>query len=83
LLLRLKRYGIDRSREGRHGALLALAARLPAPVLAERIGIHQSRAAAWVRMAGETYSDYVAIRNRDEHRGEARDPGGANADASR
>jgi len=51
---RLKRYGIERSREGRHAALLALAARLPAPILAERIGIHQSRAAAWVRMAGGT-----------------------------
>jgi hypothetical protein len=60
---RLKRYGIDRSREGRHAALLALAARLPAPILAERIGIHQSRAAAWVRMAGGTYGDYVALRS--------------------
>ena len=59
---RLKRYGIHRSREGRHAALLALAARLPAPILAERIGIHQSRAAAWVRMAGSTYADYVALR---------------------
>ena len=54
---RLKRYGIDRTREGRHAALLALAARLPAPILAERIGIHQSRAAAWGRMAGATYAD--------------------------
>jgi hypothetical protein len=60
---RLKHYGIDRSREGRHAALLALAARLPAPILAERIGIHQSRAAAWVRMAGGTYADYVALRS--------------------
>jgi hypothetical protein len=59
---RLKRYGIDRGREGRHAALLALAARLPAPILAERIGIHQSRAAGWVRMAGGTYADYVALR---------------------
>jgi hypothetical protein len=59
---RLKRYGIQRSREGRHAALLALAARLPAPILAERIGIHQSRAAAWVRMAGGTYADYVSVR---------------------
>lgn len=63
LLLRLKRYGIDRSREGRHAALLALAARLPAPILAERIGIHQARAAAWVRLAGSTYADYVALRS--------------------
>jgi hypothetical protein len=59
---RLKRHGIERSREGRHAALLALAARLPAPILAERIGIHQSRAAAWARMAGSTYADYVAVR---------------------
>jgi hypothetical protein len=58
---RLKRYGIERSREGRHAALLALAARLPAPILAERIGIHQSRAAAWVRMAGGIYADDVAF----------------------
>jgi hypothetical protein len=63
---RLKRYGIDRSREGRHAALLALAAGLPAPILAERIGIHQSRAAAWVRMAGGTYADYLAVRNQGE-----------------
>jgi hypothetical protein len=62
LLLRLKRYGLERSREGRHAALLALAARLPAPILAERIGIHQSRAAGWVRMAGSTYADYVSLR---------------------
>jgi hypothetical protein len=59
---RLKRHGIERSREGRHAALLALAARLPAPILAERIGIHQSRAAAWAWMAGGTYADYVAVR---------------------
>jgi hypothetical protein len=65
---RLKRYGIERSREGRHAALLALAARLPAPILAERIGIHQSRAAAWVRMAGSTYADYVAARSVDDRR---------------
>ena len=62
---RLKRYGIERSREGRHAALLALAARLPAPILAERIGIHQSRAAAWVRLAGSTYAEYVSLRARE------------------
>ena len=60
---RLKRYGIGPSREGRHAALLALAARLPAPILAERIGIHQARAAQWVRLVGSTYVDYVASRN--------------------
>ena len=55
--------GIDRSVEGRHAALLALAVRLPAPILAERIGIHQARAAQWVRLAGSTYADYVADRH--------------------
>ena len=62
-VVRLKRYGIGPSREGRHAALLALAARLPAPILAERIGIHQARAAQWVRLAGSTYADYVANRH--------------------
>lgn len=62
LLQRLKRHGIDRSRGGRHAALLALAARLPAPILAERIGINQGRATQWVRLAGGTYADFVAVR---------------------
>ena len=59
---RLKRYGIA-SRPGRHAALLALAARLPAPILAERLGLHQARAAQWVRAVGSTYADYVALRH--------------------
>jgi hypothetical protein len=45
------------SRPGCHGALLALASRLPAPILAE-----QARAAQWVRAAGATYSRYVELR---------------------
>ncbi|HWK18922.1 MAG TPA: hypothetical protein VNR66_15855 [Solirubrobacteraceae bacterium] len=62
----MKRFGLGRSVEGRHAALLALAARLPAPVLAERIGIHQARAAQQrVRLAGATYADHVAKRDRD------------------
>ncbi len=68
---RLRRYGINRTREGRHAALLGLAARLPAPILAERIGIHQSRAAGWVRLAGDTYADYVHQRTAED-RGRAR-----------
>jgi hypothetical protein len=50
------------SRPGRHGALLALAGRLPAPILAERLGIHQACAGPLVRTAGATYSDYVTLR---------------------
>jgi hypothetical protein len=60
---RLQRYGIHRGRQARHAALLSLAARLPAPILAERIGSHQARAAQWVRLAGATYADYVQLRN--------------------
>jgi hypothetical protein len=49
-------------RPGRRGALLALAAELPAPVLSEHFAIHRSRAAQWTRAAGRTYADYVATR---------------------
>ena len=59
---RLKRYGITTARAGRHAAMLALASRLPALILAERIGIHQASAAQYVRLAGATYADYVALR---------------------
>lgn len=58
---RLKTQGIT-SRPARRGALLALAARLPAPILAERLGFHQARAAQSVHAAGATYTDYVALR---------------------
>jgi hypothetical protein len=56
-------YGLERTIQGRHGALLALAGGLPAPILAERIGIHQARAGQWVRLAGATYVENVATRN--------------------
>jgi integrase len=58
---RLQRYDIT-SRPSRRAALLALAGRLPAPILAERLGVHQARAAQWVRTVGAIYSDYVALR---------------------
>jgi hypothetical protein len=58
---RLAPHGIT-SRPARHGALLALAGRLPAPILAERLGIHQARAAQWARAAGATYAPYVRLR---------------------
>jgi hypothetical protein len=63
LRVRLKRYGLQHSRTGRHAALIALAARVPAPILAQRIGIHQASAARWVRLAGATYGEYVATRS--------------------
>ena len=59
---RLAVHGIT-SRPGRHGALLALAGRLPAPILAERLGIPPSPRSAMGRTAaGATYSGYVELR---------------------
>jgi hypothetical protein len=58
---RLKTHGITSSC-ARQGALLALATRLPAPILAERFGFHQARTARWARTAGAEYADYVALR---------------------
>jgi hypothetical protein len=56
-----RRHGLA-ARAGRQAALLELATRLPAPILAERLGFHQARAAKWAREAGRTYADYVALR---------------------
>jgi hypothetical protein len=64
---RLQPLGIRATRRGRHGALLALAGRLPAPILAEQLGLHHSRAAEWVRAAGAPYADYVALLTHDAH----------------
>ena len=55
-------------RPGRRGALLALAAELPAPVLSEHFAVHRARAAQWTRLAGRTYADYVATRTITGHR---------------
>ena len=55
-------------RPGRRGAMLALAAELPAPVLSEHFGVHRARAAQWTRAAGRTYADYVATRTVTGHR---------------
>jgi hypothetical protein len=49
-------------RPGRRGALLALAAELPAPVLSEHFAVHRACAAQWTRTAGRDYADYVASR---------------------
>ena len=55
---RLKALGIT-SRRARHAALLALAARMPAPILAEQLGIDPARAAlgpAWPALPTPTTS---------------------------
>lgn len=70
---RLRRLGILRAVNGRHSAMLALAGRLPASILAERIGVNQGRATNWSRLAGATYGDYVNVRHADLPPGDARD----------
>lgn len=52
LLVRLNATGSIAAAKVIMPRLLALAVRLPAPILAERIGIDRARAAAWVRLAG-------------------------------
>jgi hypothetical protein len=65
---RLKPLGIRATRSVRHGALLALAGRLPAPILAEHLGLHHSHAAEWVRAAGAPYAEYVALLTHSNRR---------------
>jgi hypothetical protein len=47
---------------GRHAGQHITADRLQQRLKRHGIGIHVSRAAAWARMAGSTYADYVAVR---------------------
>jgi len=69
---RLTRYGIT-SRPSRHTALLALAARLPAPILAERLGFHPARAAQWVHAAGApTATTSPCVKRHDPANGKSR-----------
>jgi hypothetical protein len=58
---RLKRIGID-CKDRRHAALLHLAARMPAAILADLIGIHISTATEWAEIAGRPWADYPALR---------------------
>ncbi|MBE7702272.1 hypothetical protein H9623_18430 [Oerskovia sp. Sa1BUA8] len=56
-------------RTSRHLALLLLAERLPAPVLAELLGLSQSTAAKWAIHSQTGWADYLAARTaatRDE-----------------
>jgi len=57
--LRLAALGI-RGRAGRGSALLRLARELPAPILADLLGIAESTADDWVRAAGGDWARYAA-----------------------
>lgn len=50
--------------ENRKAALFQLAGDMPAPVLAELIGITNNNAATWARLAARDWTDYIAERAR-------------------
>lgn len=47
----------------RHAAMFALASEVPAPVLAELIGIADKTAAKWAALAGRDWAEYVTQRD--------------------
>ena len=64
---RLLHRGIE-ARSTRNTALLALAADLPAPVLADLLGLHVSTASRWATYARRDWSAYLAARAEDARR---------------
>jgi hypothetical protein len=56
---RLNRHGIS-ARPARNGALMALAADLPAAIIADLLGMHINTAIRWVKYAGRDWADYLA-----------------------
>ena len=58
---RLNRHGIS-ARPARNGALMALAADLPAAIIADLLGMHITTAIRWVRYAGRDWAEYLAAR---------------------
>lgn len=62
---RLNRLGIN-ARASRRAALLQLAAEVPAPVLADLLGIATRTAVSWVAAAGGNWARYAADRARTE-----------------
>jgi hypothetical protein len=53
-------------RPARNSALSAMAADLPAPVLAELLGVHLTTAERWAALVKRDWSSYVAARRHDE-----------------
>jgi hypothetical protein len=61
LTTRLARHGIQ-VRTARNGALAALATDLPAPILADLLGMHINTAVRRVTYARRDWTDYLAAR---------------------
>ena len=60
---RLRAIGIY-AQTGRRAALLDLAAQLPAAVLADLLGLHETTAAKWIHQAGGDWTSYAAELSR-------------------
>jgi hypothetical protein len=63
---RLRTIGIY-AQPGRRAALLDLAAQMPAAVLADTLGLHETTAAKWMHQAGGDWSRYAADLARHPH----------------
>lgn len=50
----------------RHAAMFQLAAEIPAPILAELVGIHINTATSWASLAARTWTSYIAERARPD-----------------
>jgi hypothetical protein len=66
--VRLRQYGIN-AHAGRNTARLALAAELPAAVLADLTGISVSTAERWSHWAKRDWAAYVGQRTADDRGG--------------
>ena len=63
LTRKLRRHGIE-PRQSRNGALAAWATELPAPVLADILGLHVSTAERWAQRTRRDWTSYIAERAR-------------------
>ncbi|MBN6057598.1 hypothetical protein JYK22_37090, partial [Nonomuraea sp. RK-328] len=65
---KLLEHGID-IRPARNAALIALVEDIPAPVLADILGLHINTAVRWANVAKRDWSAYLAARAEDLQRG--------------
>lgn len=56
-------------RTARNGALAALAAVLPSPILADVTGMYRHTALRWVAYAKRDWAEYLAARAEDQQEG--------------
>jgi hypothetical protein len=64
LARRIRQHGIE-PRQSRNRALAAWAAELPAPVLADILGLHVTTAEQWAQRARRDWTSYIAERAAD------------------